>query len=67
MWKALKYAVLAGALFALAPQAQAATPADPTTTGNRTGQKGAASSASERPAASTGTREGLGGLSASIA
>ena len=28
MWKALKYALMAGALFALTPQAQAATPAD---------------------------------------
>ena len=28
MWKALKYALMAGALFALTPQARAATPAD---------------------------------------
>src|SRR5690349_19718934 len=28
MWKAFKYAVVAGAMFALAPQAMAATPAD---------------------------------------
>ena len=28
MWKAFRYAVVAGALFALSPQAQAATPAD---------------------------------------
>ena len=28
MWKAFKYAVVAGALFALSPQAMAATPAD---------------------------------------
>ena len=28
MWKAFKYAVVAGAMFALSPQAMAATPAD---------------------------------------